>query len=439
MPIDQFQQKGNNMKTPEQTQTNQECIEIAINEDKENYGLRGSTRNGNIRRKFATNLENVIVSKKLISLISAVALALPMNVIATKANANSQIPTVAILDTAINSSLPIFKDKIVFEVCILEWASCPNGQKFMEGAGSANLPLSILNNGQGFDHGTQMSSVAINTNPNIKIVFVRIIGNTLSGSRQTTGETGIALALKWILDNKSKFNIQSVVMSQANHGIVTTKTEYCPLTVPVRGVITSMLNSNLPVFFPAGNSRDYSRLSWPACINESISVGMADQYDEIDNMSNFDKNRLDFYATGNMQVVLPDGSVKNAAGSSISAQVAGAIWAGLKYKNPSLTYQETVDILSSTSKFIKGARGQSGKLIDRNISNTYGVSVPIVNTQTPTPAVKTPAQIAAEKALLIEQANKAIADAETQYKAELKASADKLAAVKLEWNKKING
>ena len=140
-----------------------------------------------------------------------------------------------------------------------------------------------------------------------------------------------------------------------------------------------------------------------------------------------------------MQVVLPDGSVKNAAGSSISAQVAGAIWAGLKYKNPSLTYQETVDILSSTSKFIKGARGQSGKLIDRNISNTYGVSVPIVNTQTPTPAVKTPAQIAAEKALLIEQANKAIADAETQYKAELKASADKLAAVKLEWNKKING
>ena len=67
------------------------------------------------------------------------------------------------------------------------------------------------------------------------------------------------------------------------------------------------------------------------------------------------------------------------------------------------------------------------------------MSVPIVNTQTPTPAVKTPAQIAAEKALLIEQANKAIADAETQYKAELKASADKLAAVKLEWNKKING
>jgi hypothetical protein len=379
------------------------------------------------------------MNKKLISAISAVALILPITVITTEARANTQTSTVAVLDTAINSSLPIFKDKIAYEVCILEWASCPNGQKFMEGPGSANLPLSILNNGQGFDHGTQMSSVAVNTNPNIKIVFVRIIGNTPSGARQTTGDAGIALALKWVLDNKSKYNIQSVVMSQANHGIVTTQTEYCPVTAPVRGMISSMVASNLPVFFPAGNSRDYSRLSWPACINESISVGMADQYDQIDNMSNYDVNRLDFYATGNMRVSSADGSLRNGAGSSISAQVAAASWAGLKFKNPNLTYQQTLDILNSTSKLIKGARGQSGKLIDRYISNTYSLSTPITNAPTQAPLVKTPEQIAAEKALLVAQANKAISDAEIRYKAEIKAAEDKLAAVKLEWNKKING
>ena len=378
------------------------------------------------------------MNKKLISAISAVALTLPITVITTEAKASTQAPTVAVLDTAINSSLPIFKDKVVYEVCILEWASCPNGQKFMEGPGSANLPLSILNNGQGFDHGTQMSSVVVNTNPNLKIVFVRIIGNTPTGSRQTTGDAGIALALKWVLDNKAKFNIQSVAMSQANHGIVTTQTEYCPVTAPVRGMISSMVASNLPVFFPAGNSRDYSRLSWPACINESISVGMADQYDEIDNMSNYDKNRLDFYATGNMQVSSADGSIRNGAGSSISAQVASATWAGLKIKNPNLTYQQTLDILNNTSKLIKGARGQSGKLIDRSISISYNPSTVVVP-ETPTTPVKTPAQIAAEKALILQQANTAIASAEAQYQKELKAAADKLAAVKLEWNKKLNG
>ena len=383
------------------------------------------------------------MNKKLISAISAVALTLSITVITAEAKASTQAPTVAVLDTAINSSLPIFKDKIAYEVCILEWASCPNGQKFMEGPGSANLPLSILNNGQGFDHGTQMASVAVNTNPNIRIVFVRIIGNTPTGSRQTTGDAGIALALKWVLDNKSKFNIQSVAMSQANHGIVTTQTEYCPVTAPVRSMISSMVDSNLPVFFPAGNSRDYSRLSWPACINESISVGMADQYDEIDNMSNYDKNRLDFYATGNMQVSSADGSIRNGAGSSISAQVASATWAGLKFKNPNLTYQQTLDILNNTSKLIKGARGQSGKLIDKSISINYNPASynpsPVVVSVTPAPQVKTPAQIAAEKALILQQANIAIAAAEAQYQRELKAAADKLSAVKFEWNKKLNG
>jgi hypothetical protein len=65
--------------------------------------------------------------------------------------------------------------------------------------------------------------------------------------------------------------------------------------------------------------------------------------------------------------------------------------------------------------------------------------MPIASTQTLTPVSKTPAQIAAEKASLVEEANKAIAAAETQYKAELKAAADKLAAIKLEWNRKIHG
>ena len=41
--------------------------------------------------------------------------------------------------------------------------------------------------------------------------------------------------------------------------------------------------------------------------------------------------------------------------------------------------------------------------------------------------------------LIIAEANKAIALAEAQYQAELKAAADKLAAIKAEWAKKING
>jgi hypothetical protein len=377
------------------------------------------------------------MNKKLITAISAVVLLLPITFITAEAKADTQAPTVAVLDTALDTSLPIFKDKIAYEVCILEWASCPNGQKFMEGPGSSVLPSNIISS-NGFDHGTQMASVAVATNSNIKIVFIRIIGNDSSGSRQATGEIGVSLALKWVLDNKSRFNIQSVAMSQSNHAILTTSTDYCPATPTLRGVISSLVSSGTPVFFAAGNMRDLSRLSWPACINDSISIGMADQYEQIDNLSNFDKDRLDFYALGNMQVAFPGGSVKNAIGSSISTQVAAATWAGIKYSNPSLTYQQVLDILNNSSKPIRGARGQQGKLISSN-PIVITSSVPVA-TKSIAPATKTAEQLAAEaKVALTIEANKAITEAEAKYQAEIKLAADKLAAVKLEWNKKLNG
>ena len=88
------------------------------------------------------------------------------------ASANTPKPaTVAILDTAIDTSLPIFKDKIVQEVCILEWNSCPNGSNFMEGPGAAVMPNNFMSQ-NGFDHGTKMAYTSVITNPNIKIVFV---------------------------------------------------------------------------------------------------------------------------------------------------------------------------------------------------------------------------------------------------------------------------
>jgi hypothetical protein len=377
------------------------------------------------------------MNKKLITAISIISVTLSTTFIAVEAKANQLPSTVAILDTALDTSLPIFKDKIAYEVCVLEWTSCPNGQKFMEGPGSAVLPSDMISK-NGFDHGTQMASVAVATNPNIKIVFVRIIGNNPSGSRQITGEAGVSLALKWVLDNKARFNIQSVAMSQANHAILTTLTDYCPATPMIRGVISSLVSSGTPVFFAAGNMRDLSRLSWPACINDSISVGMADQYEQIDNYSNFDKDRLDFYALGNMQVAFPGGSVKNATGSSISTQVAAATWAGIKNSNPSMTYQQVLDALNANSKQIRGARGQYGKLISSNPS-VIAPSTPIATTPI-APATKTAEQLAAEaKAALTVEANKAIAEAEARYQAEVKLAADKLASIKLEWAKKING
>lgn len=302
------------------------------------------------------------MNKKLITVLSSVALLLPVILISAEAKADYQAPAVAVLDTALDTSLPIFQNRIVYEVCILEWPSCPNNKKFMEGPGSTVLPSDVISK-NGFDHGTQMASIVANTDPNVKIVFVRIIGNTLKGDRQTAGENTVTQALQWVLENKDKFNIQAVAMSQGHH-MLTSLTDYCPKSLSTRTVISNLLQSGVPSFFPAGNGRDYLRLDWPACINDSISVGMADQYDQIDNMSNYDLNRLDFYAVGNLLITMPGGLVKYGSGSSASVQVAATTWVAVKNKNPNLTYQEIFDILKKTSKKTKGSRGQIGSLIN---------------------------------------------------------------------------
>lgn len=304
------------------------------------------------------------MNKKIIRALIAVTLtASTLIQVAPTAQANT-VPAIAILDTALNSSLPIFKDKVVHEVCILEWNSCPNGKSFMEGPGSAQLPVDIMSAG-GFDHGTQMASVAVTIGPNIKIVFVRIIGNVPGTSqRQDAGFNTVSKALDWVNLNAEKFNIKSVSMAQANYSLISsTQANYCPSDTSVTPSIKSLLAKNVPVFFAAGNNRDYKRIAWPSCIAESVSVSMSDQAGQLSNFSNYDANLLDFYALGAMPITNPNGSIKNGSGSSISAIVAGTVWAGAVLNNPKSSYNEIMQSIVCNSKNTKGARGQQGNVM----------------------------------------------------------------------------
>ena len=118
------------------------------------------------------------MNKKIITALVALTLVLPTTATAANkkniSNRTMQIPTIAILDTGIDTSLPMFKDKVIYEACVVQWSSCPNGMSVMEGPGSATLkPEWLANNG--FSHGTEMASIAVKTNPDINIVFDKVI------------------------------------------------------------------------------------------------------------------------------------------------------------------------------------------------------------------------------------------------------------------------
>ena len=302
------------------------------------------------------------MNKKILTAIIAATLLMPTAAHAALKSTTMQTPTVAILDTALDGSVKEFSGRIVHEVCILEWTTCPNGQSFMEGPGSANLPANIISKNS-FDHGTQMVSAFLKNNSTANVVFVRVIGSTATGARQIAYEKTFVNALDWVYKNKDRFNIQAVAMSQSHHNLMP-GAAYCPNTTSTQSKIKDLVAAGIPTFLPTGNLRDYKRISWPACIDESISVGASTDYDEIPVWSNVDMSKTDFYALGTMQLTTVGSRTINAAGTSISTQVAAAKWLTIKNAKPNLSYQQVYDLISKTSTVIPGVKGLSGKMIN---------------------------------------------------------------------------
>lgn len=302
------------------------------------------------------------MNKKIITALVALTLVLPTTAHAALKNQTiDSSPALAIIDTAVDTSIPEFAGKIVYEACFIEWSTCPNGKTFMEGPGSAGMPLNFMQK-NGFNHGTQMVSSALQTNPNMNVVFIRIVGNTVNGSRQTVSEQVVVSALQWVYNNKQKFNIQALSMSQGTSNFLN-GANYCPNTPNTSSAITLLKNNGVPSFFPVGNSKNYKRIDWPSCIPDSIAISSTMPGDAIATYANFDSNLTDFFALGSLSVKNPGNSAVNGAGTSIAAQVAAAAWVGVKAKNPSMSYQEVYDLFSSKSTMSTG-RGAFGKVLD---------------------------------------------------------------------------
>ena len=304
------------------------------------------------------------MNKKIAVGLLALTMLVPSTSHANIKNRTVTLPTLAILDTALDTSIPSIKEKLVYEVCILEWTTCPNGQSFMEGPGASHLPLSSITK-NGFDHGTQMASVAIAANPNMNIVFVRVIGQNINFDRQITGEKTVYSALDWVYANKDKFNIQAVSMSLGDSNISGVG-HYCPVTPNTQQSIKNLLSVGVPTFFPTGNGRNYNRIDWPSCIPESFAIG-AGSRNGIELSSNSDQLLTDFYALGNTKAIYPGNVVKNVSGTSVSTQIAASQWIVLKQSKPGYTVQQIADLITKTStKINRGKKfpNSSGNLFD---------------------------------------------------------------------------
>ncbi len=272
--------------------------------------------------------------RKILLLILGLAIGLS----APAEGAEPMSKSLVIVDTGFDTQLPLFQGRVIAEVCILDWYSCPNKTNFQEGLGSAYLPISIsaLN---GFAHGTQMASIALMQNPELNLVLIRLVAHSSSGYRLPTQDENIARILDWVITNKDKFNIGAVAMAQGRPGLKYLR-DYCPKITNVEKKIIELKRLDIPFIVPAGNEGNKSQINWPSCIPSALAIGASNKEDQIATFSNIDRNLVDFYALGNSATILPGGRTSTSTGTSVSTIIAATNWVTTSNRYPEMNYAD---------------------------------------------------------------------------------------------------
>jgi hypothetical protein len=296
------------------------------------------------KNQTITTTERDKMKKALLALLSAVLLITAIQ----PAQAEDQ-KVLAIIDSAINSAN---FNSIIHEVCFTtvkssnpsQNMSCPNGELFMEGKGSASAPWPKSINNATY-HGDAMVKAALVTNPNIKIVFIRYNDVTVSGNSR--GDTkALASAIDWVSNNSAKYSIDAVSISQSS--ISKNNLDACASTGVFKneGVLAtravSLLNlSNIPVFVATGNDRSSTVVGFPACVPGAIGVGAMASLTAFEAVTNRGPG-LDILAIGKVSITKYKGSQTHISGTSAATVVSASSYLA---KNTNKTFTDYINLL----------------------------------------------------------------------------------------------
>ena len=204
--------------------------------------------------------------KKIVALLAISLAAL----VVSPASANTQ-KTLVIIDSGINTELDWVKSTLVEEVCIIEYGTCPNGQKFMTGPGAAHVRYQDVKD-RAMHHGSQMYSVAVQVDPNVRVVFIRIVGMSAKGFANSYTMRSVQQALDWVDANAARLNVGVVSMSVGR----SYKEAGCPIEANFQATAQKLSSAGIAVVASAGNGGNRTKVDYPACTPEVISVGATD-------------------------------------------------------------------------------------------------------------------------------------------------------------------
>jgi len=264
--------------------------------------------------------------------------------------ANAQTASsIVIIDTAVNSSLPELKNRVIHEVCMVQTGTCSNGKMLNAGPGSANL-LPTQSHSGGFEHGGMMTLIAAQVNTNVNIIFIRIAGTISNGRMGSFSDVSVTRALDWVVANKNKYNIVSVSASVGS-AAYNRSGHYCPIKATHNSLISNintLASMGVATMFATGNNRDALRVNFPACIPQAIAVSAVTRFSTDDGwkvspLANTGPD-TDFYALGSFNTSI---GTTGAFGQTSPATAALSAYWAKHYKG---SYAATYEYLKSITK-----------------------------------------------------------------------------------------
>jgi len=264
---------------------------------------------------------------------------------------------IAILDTGVDPTHPMYADRIIEEACFSVQKDCPNGQSEMFGAG-ASVPCAIA----GCGHGTRVAGIAlgyestgrlVGVAPHAGLIAIQIFSNV-------EGEPGayasdILAGLQHVLGLADFYEIASANLSLGGNPF--TSEADCDQTVASHfSAITSLRKAGILTVAASGNESLTNAITTPACLSNVIGVGSTSDNDEVSSFSN-SASFLRILAPGEfVESSKMGGGSAEASGTSIAApHVSGAI-ATIREAVPAATADEIDNALALSGVAIVDSR-----------------------------------------------------------------------------------
>lgn len=191
--------------------------------------------------------------------------------LATPVAATQSPKSLVIIDTGISSQVSSLKASLIDEACFIEFGKCPNGLNNMFGLGAATIDPAMVKD-RTLSHGTQMTSVALQIDPALKVVMIRVVGVSAKGFANTYRTGVITKALEWVNQNASRLNVGAVSISLGR----AYSQSQCPIESDLQQQVIDLASKDIPVIAAAGNGSSRVKIDYPACIPQVIAIGATD-------------------------------------------------------------------------------------------------------------------------------------------------------------------